>query len=369
MTRLLFVFGTRPEAIKLAPLIERFREEETFDVRVCVTAQHREMLDQVLSTFDITPHIDLDLMRPNQSLTEVTTAVLSGIGQVLDVERPHWVFVQGDTTTAFAASLAAFYAKTDVAHVEAGLRTGDRYSPWPEEMNRLLAGRLARLHFAPNERARENLLREGVAAERVHVTGNTVIDALLEVRERVRGGDGPFPFLDPSRRLVLVTGHRRENFGPGLESVCRGLARIAREHDDVELLYPVHLNPNVREPVARILAGPNVHLVEPVDYESMVWLMDRAYLIVTDSGGIQEEAPSLGKPVLVTRNTTERPEAIEAGAAILVGTDERRLFDEAHALLTNAERYAEMAQVRHVFGDGHAGERIVAVMRALHAAP
>ena len=230
-------------------------------------------------------------------------------------------------------------------------------------MNRLLAGRLATLHFAPNERARQNLLAEGVDPRRIHVTGNTVIDALLEVRERVKGNADLFPFLDPSRRLVLVTGHRRENFGPGLESICRGLARIAAEHDDVELVYPVHLNPNVREPVARILGGPNIHLIEPVDYPSMVWLMDRAHLIVTDSGGIQEEAPSLGKPVLVTRNTTERPEAIEAGAALLVGTSEERLFEEAHALLTNPEQYAAMGRVRHVFGDGHASERILAVLR------
>ena len=367
--RLLFVFGTRPEAIKLAPVIARFDEDGAFDVRVCVTAQHREMLDQILPAFGITPHVDLDVMREDQSLTEVTTAVLTGVGQVLEVETPDWVFVQGDTTTAFAASLAAFYARTNVAHVEAGLRTGDRYAPWPEEMNRVLAGRLATLHFAPTERARENLLREGIAADAIHVTGNTVTDALLAVRERVKDRELPFPFLDPRRRLILVTGHRRESFGRGLESICRGLARVASEHEDVELVYPVHLNPNVREPVTRILTGPRIHLVDPVDYESMVWLMNHAHFIVTDSGGIQEEAPSLGKPVLVTRNTTERPEAIDAGAALLVGTDEERLFREAHALLTDAERYASMAQVRHVFGDGQASERIVGVMRGLNASP
>lgn len=370
--KLLFVFGTRPEAIKMAPLIEALsRQKDTFRVRVCVTGQHREMLDQVLSLFRIVPDFDLGLMRENQTLSDIATGTLARLEPILAEERPDWIFVQGDTTTTFAASLAGFYARVRVAHVEAGLRTGNIQAPWPEEMNRVLTTRLAELHFAPTEGSRRNLLHENVASESIHVTGNTVIDALLEIVERIRGAadlrrelDRRFSMLDASRRLVLVTAHRRESFGEGFESICRGLLRIVDENPDVEILYPVHLNPNVREPVDRMLrrSSGRIHLIEPVDYLSMVYLMDRAYLILTDSGGIQEEAPSLGKPVLVLRSTTERPEAVEAGTVLLVGADEETMSEETNRLLRDEARYRTMSQAHNPYGDGHASERIVAVM-------
>jgi UDP-N-acetylglucosamine 2-epimerase (non-hydrolysing) len=367
--RVLSVFGTRPEAIKMAPVVKALGKARGITSRVCVTAQHRHMLDQVLDLFGIRPHWDLDLMKPGQDLTGVTTGVLEGLRPVLRSFRPHRILVQGDTTTVMAASLAAFYEKVSVGHVEAGLRTGDVFAPWPEEMNRRLATRIADLHFAPTREAKANLLREGVDPKTVHVTGNTVIDALLQVAGRLGKDPGlgrrqaaRFPFLDPRRRLVLVTGHRRENFGAGFLRICRALARLA-SRSDVQVVYPVHLNPNVQKPVKRILGGlPRVHLVEPQDYLPFVYLMTRSALIVTDSGGVQEEAPSLGKPVLVMRDTTERPEAVTAGTVKLVGTDEARIVREASRLLDDPRAYRRMARAHNPYGDGKAADRIVGIL-------
>lgn len=369
MVKVLAVFGTRPEAIKMAPVVAALKARPgRFDVRVCVTAQHREMLDAVLALFGIKPEYDLDLMRPGQDLFDVTTGVLSGMKRVLATERPDIVLVHGDTTTTMAAALAAFYCRIPVGHVEAGLRTGDKYAPFPEEINRKVAGVVADLHFAPTEAARDNLLREGVASGAIHVTGNTVVDALLDVAGRIRGDaalrsllSAEFPFLDPDRRLILVTGHRRENFGDGFEHICRALADLAAKYADVQILYPVHLNPQVQEPVNRILGGggaSGIHLVPPVDYLPFVYLMDRAHLIVTDSGGVQEEAPSLGKPVLVMREVTERPEAVAAGTVRLVGTGREAIVREASRLLDDPEAYAAMSHAHNPYGDGLAAERI-----------
>lgn len=363
----LTIFGTRPEAIKLAPVVQAFAAQAGVRHTLCVTGQHRQMLDQVLRIFDLTPDHDLDIMKPGQDLTHVTTAVLEGLGPVLDAVRPDWVIVQGDTTTAFAASLAAFYRQISVAHVEAGLRTGNIYSPWPEEMNRQLTGRIARVHFPPTDAAADNLRREGVPADRLLVTGNTVIDALQWVAARLDADPAlsarfaeEFRWLDPSRRLVLVTGHRRENFDGGLARVCEALAQLAAR-GDVQIVYPVHLNPKVQATANQVLANsPAVHLIPPQDYLPFVHLMRRAHLIVTDSGGIQEEAPGLGKPVLVTRDTTERPEAIAAGTARLVGTDAAALVAAATELLDTPAAYAAMAQAKNPFGDGRASARIVA---------
>jgi UDP-N-acetylglucosamine 2-epimerase (non-hydrolysing) len=363
----LTIFGTRPEAIKLAPVVQAFAAEPGVRHTLCVTGQHRQMLDQVLRIFGLTPDHDLDIMKPGQDLTHVTTAVLEGLGPVLDLVRPDWVIVQGDTTTAFAASLAAFYRQISVAHVEAGLRTGNIYSPWPEEMNRQLTGRIARVHFPPTEAAAANLRREGVAEDRLLVTGNTVIDALQWVAARLDSDPAlsarfaqEFNWLDPSRRLVLVTGHRRENFDGGLARVCEALAQLAAR-GDLQIVYPVHLNPKVQATANEVLkASPAVHLIPPQDYLPFVYLMRRAHLIVTDSGGIQEEAPGLGKPVLVTRDTTERPEAIAAGTARLVGTDSAALVVAATELLDDPAAYARMAQAKNPFGDGQASARIVA---------
>lgn len=369
MKKILVTFGTRPEAIKMAPVVEALKADAAFEVKVCVTAQHRQMLDQVLELFGIRPDFDLNLMQPGQDLTDITSNVLLGMRGVLRQWRPDWLLVHGDTTTTFAAALAAYYEKVAVGHVEAGLRTGNIYSPWPEEMNRRLAGALTALHFAPTERARENLLREGVATECIHVTGNTVIDALLEVVARIRGDNElqarfarQFAFLATGRRLVLVTGHRRENFGTGFERICRALHQLG-EREDVEIVYPVHLNPNVQEPVRRILAdAPRIHLIEPLDYLPFVYLMDRAHLIITDSGGVQEEAPSLGKPVLVMRDTTERPEAVDAGTVKLVGTDEAAIVREANRLLEDPAAYEQMAHAHNPYGDGLAGGRIAGIL-------
>lgn len=365
MKKSLIVFGTRPEAIKTAPLVKRMQKDFPGEVRVCVTAQHRQMLDQVLNLFGIAPDFDLDLMKPGQDLTDITVNVLGGMRSVLAEYQPDVVLVHGDTTTTLAASLAAYYQKVPVAHVEAGLRTGNRYSPWPEEMNRKLTGSLADWHFSPTEGAKENLLREGVDAERIFVTGNTVVDALFDVTETIeRRGElkkelqKQFSFLNPHKRLVLVTGHRRENFGTGFENICQALTQLAGRND-VEILYPVHLNPSVQEPVRRILGGlPNVHLIAPQDYLPFVYLMGRSYLIISDSGGIQEEAPSLGKPVLVVRNTTERPEAVLAGTVRLVGTDTQRIYREACELLDSEAAYQRMAIAHNPYGDGLASKRI-----------
>ena len=365
MKKILITFGTRPEAIKMAPVIKALQKSTNLDVRVCVTAQHRQMLDQVLNLFEIKPDFDLDLMRSGQDLTDVTTNVLTGMRGVLRQWWPDLVLVHGDTTTTFAASLAAFYEKVAVGHVEAGLRTGNIYSPWPEEMNRRLTGTIVSLHFAPTECARVNLMREGVAENRIHVTGNTIIDALVEIVGRLKADaemkadlDRQFSFLDYQRKLILVTGHRRENFGDGFERICRALKRLGKR-EDVEIIYPVHLNPNVQEPVRHILGRcPNIHLTEPLDYLPFVYLMERSYMIITDSGGVQEEAPSLGKPVLVMRETTERPEAVDAGTVKLVGIDEDLIVQEAHRLLKNTSVYEAMSQAHNPYGDGQASGRI-----------
>ena len=372
--RVLSVFGTRPEAIKMAPVVLRLAEHPGFEARVCVTAQHRSMLDSVLEDFAIRPDFDLDVMRERQSLCGIAARVLDGLQGVLESFRPERVLVHGDTTTTLAASLAAFYNRVPVGHVEAGLRTGNLEAPWPEEANRKITAVVTDLHFAPTERARRALLAEGVAPEKIHVTGNTVIDALLLAREKLRRDvrlaqriAERFAFLDPSRRLVLVTGHRRESFGLGFENICRALAELARRHADIEILYPVHLNPNVREPVFRILGAlPAVHLIEPVEYLPFVHLMDRAHLIVTDSGGIQEEAPALGKPVLVMREVTERPEAVEAGTVRLVGTDFARIVEETSRLLTDPAAYRRMATAINPYGDGRAAERIERALEQAH---
>ncbi len=360
--RILTVCGTRPEAIKLAPVVIDASSRGDIDHRLCSTGQHREMLAQVFEVFGLSADYDLSIMKPGQSLDQVLTAAVSGLGQALDSFQPHWVIVQGDTTTAFAASLAAYHRKICVAHVEAGLRTGNMYSPWPEEGNRRLIGQLATVHFPPTGWAESNLIREGFSPAAIEVTGNTVIDALNWVVDRIGNHTDigeKFAFLDPSRKLILVTGHRRENFDGGLENVCRALAKLA-ERDDIEILYPVHLNPKVQETAQAVLAGKsNVHLIGPQDYLPFVWLMQRCHMIVTDSGGIQEEAPGLGKPVLVTRDTTERPEAIEAGTARLIGTSAEALIASVTELLDNEAAYAAMAQAKNPYGDGKAAPRIV----------
>lgn len=362
--RILAVVGTRPEAIKLAPVLRRL-PATACEVKLCVTAQHRELLDQTLRFFGLIPDFDLNLMRAGQSPTEVAAGVLSGVRDVLRQWTPDWVLVQGDTTTVPAAAWAAFHEKVPVSHIEAGLRTGNIHAPWPEEINRRLASVLAALHFAPTEGARRNLLRENISDERIFVVGNPVIDALLDTAARLRdepetaaSAAAAFPFLDDERKLILVTGHRRENFGRGLEDVCRALKLLA-QREDVRLIYPVHPNPRVREPVERLLGGnERLHLVESQDYPAFVFLMTRAYLIITDSGGVQEEAPSLGKPVLVTRETTERPEAVEAGTVKLVGTDTEKIVAAATALLDDPRAREAVARVHNPYGDGRAGERI-----------
>lgn len=363
--KVLTVFGTRPEAIKMAPVVKALSCNPYFEAKVCVTAQHRQMLDQVLDLFEIRPDFDLNLMRAGQDLTDLTGNVLNGMRDVYEQWRPDMILVHGDTTTTLAASLSAYYARVRLGHVEAGLRTFNKFAPWPEEMNRRITGAIADLHFAPTPKARQNLVQEGVADDVIHVTGNTVIDALLEVVEFLRENaalrqklDASFAFLDPEKRLILVTGHRRENFGSGFESMCHALADIAAR-GDVQVVYPVHLNPNVQEPVRRILADvPNVILLEPLDYLPFVFLMDRSALIITDSGGVQEEAPSLGKPVLVMRDTTERPEAVEAGTVLLVGTDRARIVCQANRLLDDPVAYEEMSRAHNPYGDGLAASRI-----------
>lgn len=388
MLKILTIFGTRPEAIKMAPVIKELeRHPELFVSRACVTAQHRQMLDQVLSLFQIIPYHDLNIMKPGQDLFDVTSNVLLGLKSVLDAERPDMVLVHGDTTTTMAASLAAYYLRIPVGHVEAGLRTHNKFLPFPEEINRHVTGVIADLHFAPTVLARDNLLREGIKPNTIHVTGNTVIDALLAVADRIRNGglagkiiqelNERFPSLsritlDVHSRMILVTGHRRENFGQGFENICGALADLATAYPDVAVVYPVHLNPNVQEPVKRLLGGGkqrNIHLIEPVDYLPFVWLMDRATLIITDSGGVQEEAPSLGKPVLVMRETTERPEAVEAGTVRLVGTDRETIVREAKRLLDDMEAYRNMSLAHNPYGDGKAAEKIAAILSATEACP
>jgi UDP-N-acetylglucosamine 2-epimerase (non-hydrolysing) len=368
MHKILLIFGTRPEAIKLCPVIRGLREHPNqFDVQVCVTAQHREMLDQVLEAFQVRPDHDLDLMLPGQTLFQSTSRILAGLEPVLRAEKPAMVIVQGDTTTTLCGALAAFYTHIPVAHVEAGLRTHDMRQPFPEEMNRVLASHLTALHFAATEMAAQNLRDEGVAADSIHVTGNTGIDAVLFVRDGLEKGalrGREWPELDATKKLILVTAHRRESFGDGFERICRALAKIA-DRGDVQLVYPVHPNPNVQDPVQRYLAThPNVSLITPLSYVPFVDLMRRAYLLITDSGGIQEEGPSLGKPILVLREKTERPEAVQAGTVKLVGTDEERIVHEAAVLLDDCRAYNEMARVHNPYGDGWASARIARLMHS-----
>jgi len=394
MKKILLVFGTRPEAIKMAPLVKAFESynlritnnESRFTIKICVTAQHRQMLDQVLRIFEITPDYDLNIMKPGQDLYDITANVLLGMKPVIEDYRPDIVLVHGDTTTTMAASLAAFYQKIPVGHVEAGLRTHDIYSPWPEEINRQVTGRLATYHFAPTQMSRQNLLAEGVPDKNIIITGNTVIDALLMVVDKIKSDktleaalitqimQSGYPNLYRSsltthhspnqRKLILVTGHRRENFGQGFLNICEALKQIAMANPDVDIVYPLHLNPNVREPVIHILSGiDNVYLTLPLEYMPFVYLMERSYLIITDSGGVQEEAPSLGKPVLVMRNTTERPEAVEAGTVKLVGTDTSLIVAEAQALIDDPAAYHVMSRAINPYGDGSACEKIVEFLR------
>lgn len=374
MKKVLLVFGTRPEAIKMAPLVKEFKKyPQLFETKVCVTAQHRQMLDQVLDFFDITPDYDLDIMKRDQDLYDITVNVLQGMKGVLSDFEPDIVFVHGDTTTTFSTSLAAFYKKIAVAHIEAGLRTGNIFSPWPEEANRQLTTQIARYHFAPTEQSRQNLLRENVRNEVIIVTGNTVIDALLMTLDRMLSDKTleknirdsiAIPFDINNTPFILVTGHRRENFGEGFVNICRALAEIAQRRPNIHIVYPVHLNPNVRKPVNELLSGiHNIHLIEPLQYEAFVYVMSRSTLIITDSGGVQEEAPSLGKPVLVMRDTTERPEALKAGTVKLVGTDKERIVKETLTLLTDQAAYDAMAKAHNPYGDGKACARIVEYFR------
>lgn len=366
MKKILLIFGTRPEAIKMAPLVKEFQKYENyFQTKVCITAQHREMLDQVLDFFQIKADYDLDLMKPNQNLYSLTSEIIMGLKPVFDEFKPDYVFVHGDTTTTMAASIASFYSGAKVCHVEAGLRTYDKWSPFPEEVNRQLTGRIADLNFAPTIASKENLLRENIAEKDILVTGNTVIDALLysvstvdEINdlelEKLKGE------VNIDKRIVLVTGHRRENHGQGFINICNALKEIVIKNPDIQIIYPVHLNPNVLKPVNEILGNIcNIKLIAPLSYPSFVWLMNKSYLIITDSGGVQEEAPSLGKPVLVMRDTTERPEAVEAGTVILVGTDTERIIDEATKLLKDEALYKEMSSLHNPYGDGTACEKIV----------
>jgi UDP-N-acetylglucosamine 2-epimerase (non-hydrolysing) len=368
--KILFIFGTRPEAIKLAPVIKEFQKSREFNTRICVTAQHREMLDQVLSFFNIKPDYDLNIMKPNQSLFDITANILKSLKPVLEKEKPDMIFVQGDTTTAFVGALAGFYKKIKVAHVEAGLRSHNKYSPFPEEINRVLVGHLADYHFAPTQRAKENLYKENIK-KNVYVVGNTVIDALYLGLEIIKEqGEEKyyryFDFIDFTKKIILVTGHRRESFGKPFENICYALKEIADNYEDVEIVYPVHLNPNVREPVNRILKGiKNIHLIEPLEYPYLIWLMSKVYLILTDSGGIQEEAPSLGKPVLVIREVTERIEGIEAGTAKLVGTNKNRIVKEVSKLLEDVDEYNKIAKAINPYGDGKASLRILNILRNL----
>ncbi|MDD2882983.1 MAG: UDP-N-acetylglucosamine 2-epimerase (non-hydrolyzing) [Rhodoferax sp.] len=370
--KVLTIFGTRPEAIKMAPVVKALAADPAFESKVCVTAQHRQMLDQVLDLFQLKPDFDLNLMKPGQDLSDITSNVLLGMRDVYKQWQPDIVLVHGDTTTTLGASLSAYYAKIKVGHVEAGLRTGNKYAPWPEEMNRRLTGATTDIHFAPTAKARSNLLAEGTADSSIHVTGNTVIDALLDVVERVRTDQAlrnqfsrRFNFIDRTKRMILVTGHRRENFGDGFENICQALATIARR-GDVQVVYPVHLNPQVQEPVRRILANESgVTLLEPQDYLPFVYLMDSAHLLITDSGGVQEEAPSLGKPVLVMRDTTERPEAVDAGTVKLVGTNAGRIISETTRLLDDAEAFYAMTRAHNPYGDGKAASRIASILKSM----
>lgn len=367
MIKLLFVYGTRPEAIKLAPLIlEAKKHPDKFDVKICLTGQHRQMLDQINLFFGINADFDLNVMVPNQSLAELTSRCISGIDKVLLEEKPDYVFVQGDTTTVMTTSLVSFYHNIKLVHIEAGLRSGNKTSPFPEEINRIIAGHIADWHFAPTENAKSNLYHENIW-QNVFVVGNTVVDAIMLGLEIINKNneqyDNYFNFIDFSKKIILVTGHRRESFGNAIENICLAIKDIAENFNDVEIVYPVHLNPNVQKPVKRILQSNNrIHLIDPLGYPNMIWLMNKSYFVITDSGGIQEEAPSLGKPVLVTRMVTERVEGIEAGTAILVGTDRKNIFKEAARLLLNKDDYKKMSKAINPYGDGETSKKIIKIL-------
>jgi UDP-N-acetylglucosamine 2-epimerase (non-hydrolysing) len=376
MKKIILVFGTRPEAIKMAPLVKKFQQHpDKFDTKVCVTGQHRQMLDQVLDVFDIKPDYDLNIMAPNQDLYDITSKVLLGMRDVLKDAKPDVVFVHGDTTTSMAASIAAFYQQIKVAHVEAGLRTYNLYSPWPEEMNRQLTDRICKYCFAPTETSKNNLLQEKIDSDKIYVTGNTVIDALLMavdiiktkvgLKEKIQSEIKEKGYtVQTAKKYILVTGHRRENFGEGFLNICKALKELAITYPDMDIVYPVHLNPNVQKPVYELLNDvKNIHLISPLDYLPFVYMMQHSHLILTDSGGVQEEAPSLGKPVLVMRDTTERPEAVDAGTVKLVGTDANEIITNTHILLTNSSIYNQMSQAHNPYGDGKACERILDVLR------
>ena len=364
-TKHLIIFGTRPEAIKMAPLVKEFQKHSEFETKVCVTAQHREMLDQVLDFFDIQPDYDLDLMKPNQNLNTLTADIITELKPVLDDFKPDYVYVHGDTTTTMAASIASFYFGAKVCHVEAGLRTHDKYAPFPEEINRQVTGRIADYHFAPTEKSKQNLLAENIPSSTILITGNTVIDALLESKNRVSTLDNDEietlkKIVDNDKKLILVTGHRRENHGQGFINICSALKEIALSREDIQIIYPVHLNPNVQKPVYEILGNvSNIQLILPLSYPAFVWLMNKSYLIITDSGGVQEEAPSLGKPVLVMRDTTERPEAVDAGTVILVGTDAPKIIKETLSLFSDTDKYKRMSELNNLYGDGNVCKIIV----------
>ncbi|MDR2116603.1 MAG: UDP-N-acetylglucosamine 2-epimerase (non-hydrolyzing) [Planctomycetaceae bacterium] len=365
----MFVLGTRPEAIKLAPVIKAFRKNNYIDTKICLTGQHREMLDQVMNIFDFKGDFDLNIMTPNQTLGDVTCKVIKGLEETFNQWKPDTILVQGDTTTVLGASMAAFYNRIEVGHIEAGLRTFNKQFPFPEEMNRCVTSQLASHHFAPTSKAKQNLINEGIEANQIYITGNTVIDALFQVlqylddnKSKTQELERGFDFLSPERRTILVTGHRRENFGEGFLQICNAISELA-ERDDIQFVYPVHLNPNVREPVNRILHGKkNIFLIEPLDYLSFVYLMRRSDLILTDSGGVQEEAPSLGKPVVVMRDTTERPEAVEAGTVVLAGANKENIVRYINRLLDDANYYEKMSQSHNPYGDGKASERILRVL-------
>jgi len=365
--KVLSIFGTRPEAIKMAPLVVKLKQNTQIDSAVCVTGQHREMLDQVLELFDITPDYDLNVMKKNQSLSEVTSRIINNLSPILEEYQPDLILVHGDTTTTFSAALSGFYHQVSVGHVEAGLRTGNIFSPWPEEANRKLVSCITEMHFAPTEQAMINLKQENVKESKIMVTGNTVIDALMMIKDNIEGDinlqnslSKNFSFIGDGKRIVLVTGHRRENFGQGFENICGSLKSLAIKNNDVNFVYPVHLNPKVREPVNQLLSNiDNIHLIEPQGYLEFVYLMINSYVILTDSGGIQEEAPALGKPVVVMRNTTERPEAVSAGTVVLVGTDKNKIVDTIDSLLNDKDRYREMSMAHNPYGDGTASEKII----------
>ena len=368
MKKNLIIFGTRPEAIKMAPLVKAFQKEnDAFETKVCITAQHREMLDQVLSFFEITPDYDLDLMKPNQNLYTLTSDIITSLKPILEEFKPDFVYVHGDTTTTMAASIAAFYSGAQVCHVEAGLRTFNKRSPFPEEINRSIAGRISDYHFSPTETSRQNLLNENILDDSILVTGNTVIDALEFSNNKVNSSnyldeeiENLRSIQDPDKKLILVTGHRRENHGQGFINICSALKQIASDNEDAQIIYPVHLNPNVQKPVYELLGNiKNIKLINPLSYPAFVWLMNKSYIIITDSGGVQEEAPSLGKPVLVMRDTTERPEAVDAGTVILVGTDTDKIISQANTLLNDDSRYDSMSKLHNPYGDGTACQKIV----------